>query len=105
MKGYTPTLIGELSRSIATAYTMIRICVFADSSKEMLVRLLDINVKPDILEIKHPFNRNSVEALTFTWEDHEAILYCLKNNDKNLCSKGISLNMLNQMVDKKAEEA
>ena len=101
LKVFAPILIGELSKSIATAFTVIRICVFSDSSKNILIHFLDNNIKSEILQLKHPFNRGSVEGLALIWEDHEAILYCLKNSEKNLCSKGISLNMLQQVVTNK----
>jgi len=99
LKTFGPILIGELSKDIATEYTILRICVFSDSSKEVLMHFLDINVDTVGLQLKHPFRRSRVEALGCQWEGHEVIVYCLNHSDKNLCSKGISINTLQQIIE------
>ena len=63
--------------------------------------LLEMAVTPEVLELKHPFYKSSVEALALTWEDHDAIIYCLRYNDKNFCSKGVSLNTLQNIIKNK----
>ena len=99
LEAFGPILIGELSRDIATEYTILRICVFSDSSKEVLMHFLDINVDTVGLQLKHPFRRSRVEALGCQWEGYEVIVYCLNHSDKNLCSKGISINTLQQIIE------
>ena len=104
LKAFGPILIGELSRDIATEYTILRICVFSDSSKEVLIHFLEIDVNTNVLQLKHPFHRSRVEALAFQWGGHEVIVYCLNHNDKNLCSKGLSINTLQQIIENKGKE-
>ncbi len=104
LKTFGPILIGELSKDIATEYTTLRICVFSDSSKEVLMHFLEINVDTVVLQLKHPFRRNRVEALGCQWEGHEVIVYCLNHSDKNLCSKGISINTLQQIIENEVRE-
>ena len=98
LKAFGPILIGELSKNIATEYTILRVCVFSDSSKEVLMHFLEIDVDTEVLQLKHPFYMSKVEALACQWEGHEAIIYCLNHGDKNLCSKGLSINTLQQIV-------
>ena len=98
LKAFGPILIGELSKNIATEYTILRLCVFSDSSKEVLMHFLEIDVDTEVLQLKHPFYMSKVEALACQWEGHEAIIYCLNHGDKNLCSKGLSINTLQQIV-------
>ena len=98
LEAFGPILIGELSRDIATEYTILRICVFSDSSKEILMHFLEIDIATEVLQLKHPFYRNKVEALGCQWEGHEVIVYCLNHGDKNLCSKGLSINTLQQII-------
>ena len=98
LEGFGPILIGELSRDIATEYTILQICVFSDSSKEVLMHFLEIDIATEVLQLKHPFYRCKVEALGCQWEDHEVIVYCLNHGDKNLCSKGLSINTLQQII-------
>ena len=104
LKTFGPILIGELSRDIATEYTILRICVFSDSSKEVLMHFLENDVKTEVLQLRHPFHRSSVEALGCEWEDHEVIVYCLNHSDKNLCSKGLSINTLQQIIGNEGRE-
>ncbi len=96
---FRPIMIGEVSRDIATAFTFIKICVFSDSSKEILVQLFDKNVNPKTSELKHPFTQKNVEVLDFDWDDHKTLLYCLPCNDLNFSSKGISLNTLKTLIE------
>ena len=96
---FKPIMVGEVSRDIATAFTFIKICVFSDSSKEILVQLFDKNVNPKTIELKHPFTQKNVEVLDFDWNDHKAIIYCLPCNDLNFSSKGISLNTLKTLIE------
>ena len=98
LEAFGPILIGELSRNIATEYTILRICVFSDSSKEILMHFLEIDIATEVLQLKHPFYRYKVEALGCQWEGHEVIVYCLNHGDKNLCSKGLSINTLKQII-------
>ena len=98
LEAFGPILIGELSRNIATEYTILRICVFSDSSKEILMHFLEIDIATEVLQLKHPFYRYKVEALGCQWEGHEVIVYCLNHGDKNLCSKGLSINALKQII-------
>ena len=98
LEAFGPILIGELSRNIATEYTILRICVFSDSSKEVLIHFLEIDIATEVLQLKHPFYRYKVEALGCRWEGHEVIVYCLNHGDKNLCSKGLSINTLQQII-------
>ena len=98
LEAFGPILIGELSRDIATEYTILRICVFSDSSKEVLMHFLEIDITTEVLQLKHPFYRSRVEALGCQWEGHEVIVYCLNHGDKNLCSKGLSINTLQQII-------
>ena len=102
LKEFGPVLIGELSRDIATEYTILQICVFSDSSKEVLMHFLEINVNTEVLQLRHPFYRKRVEALGCKWEGHEVIVYCLNHGDKNLCSKGLSINTLQQIIENEA---
>tara|TARA_A100001015_G_C14872533_1_gene664992 strand:- start:494 stop:1072 length:579 start_codon:yes stop_codon:yes gene_type:complete len=102
LKAFGPILIGELSRDIATEYTILRICVFSDSSKEVLMHFLEIDVNTEVLQLKHPFYSKWVEALGCQWEGHEVIVYCLNHGDKNLCSKGLSINTLQQIIESEA---
>ena len=98
LEAFGPILIGELSRDIATEYTILRICVFSDSSKEVLMHFLEIDIAIEVLQLRHPFYRHKVEALGCQWEGHEVIVYCLNHGDKNLCSKGLSINTLQQII-------
>ena len=98
LEAFGPILIGELSRNIATEYTILRICVFSDSSKEILMHFLEIDIATEVLQLKHPFYRYKVEALGCQWEGHEVIVYCLNHGDKDLCSKGLSINTLKQII-------
>ena len=98
LEAFRPILIGELSRDIATEYTILRICLFSDSSKEVLMHFLEIDIATEVLQLKHPFYRYKVEALGCQWEGHEVIVYCLNHGDKNLCSKGLSINTLQQII-------
>ena len=98
LEAFGPILIGELSRDIATEHTILRICVFSDSSKEILMHFLEIDIATEVLQLKHPFYRHKVEALGCQWEGHEVIVYCLNHGDKNLCSKGLSINTLQQII-------
>jgi len=98
LEAFGPILIGELSRDIATEYTILRICVFSDSSKEVLMHFLEIDIAIEVLQLRHPFYRHKVEALGCQWEGHEVIVYCLNHGDKNLCSKGLSINTLKQII-------
>ena len=102
LKAFGPILIGELSKDIATEYTILHICVFSDSSKEVLIHFLELGIDTEVLHLKHPFRRKSVEALGCHWEDHEVIVYCLNHGDKNLCSKGLSINTLQQIIENEA---
>ena len=104
LETFGPILIGELSKDIATEYTILQLCVFSDSSKEILMHFLEIDVKTEVLQLKHPFHRSKVEALGCRWEGHEVIIYCLKHGDKNLCSKGLSVNTLQQIIENKVKE-
>ena len=99
LEAFGPILIGELSRDIATEYTILRICVFSDSSKEILMHFLEIDISTEVLQLKHPFYRSKVEALGCQWEGHEVIIYCLNHGDKNLCSRGLSINTLQQIIE------
>ena len=99
LKTFGPILIGELSKNIATEYTILRICVFSDSSKEVLMHFLEIDVNTEVLQLKHPFYKSKVEALGCQWESHEVVVYCLNHGDKNLCSKGLSINTLQQIIE------
>ena len=101
LKAFGPILIGELSRDIATEYTILHICVFSDSSKEVLMHFLEIDVDTEVLQLKHPFIEKG-EALGCQWEGHEVIVYCLNHGDKNLCSKGLSTNTLQQIIENEA---
>ena len=104
LEAFGPILIGELSRDIATEYTILRICVFSDSSKEVLMHFLEMDIATEVLQLKHPFYRRRVEALGFHWEGHEVIVYCLNHRDKNLCSKGLSINTLEQIIKNEVRE-
>ena len=70
LEAFGPILIGELSRDIATEYTILRICVFSDTSKEVLMHFLEIDIATEVLQLKHPFYRYEVEALGCQWEGH-----------------------------------
>ena len=104
LKAFGPILIGELSRDIATEYTILRICVFSDSSKEILMHFLEIDVNTEVLQLKHPFHRSKVEALGCRWASQEVVVYCLNHGDKNLCSKGLSINSLQQIIENEVRE-
>ncbi len=104
LEAFGPILVGELSRNIATEYTILRICVFSDSSKEILMHFLEIDIATEVLQLKHPFYRYKVEALGCQWEGHEVIVYCLNHGDKNLCSKGLSINTLKQIIKNEDRE-
>ena len=104
LKAFGPILIGELSRDIATEYTILRICVFSDSSKEVLIHFLEIDVNTEVLQVRHPFYKRKVEALGCQWEDHQVLVYCLNHSDKNLCSKGLSINSLQQIIKNEVRE-
>ena len=62
------------------------------------MHFLEIDIATEVLQLKHPFYRHKVEALGCQWEGHEVIVYCLNHGDKNLCSKGLSINTLQQII-------
>ena len=66
------------------------------------MHFLEIDVDTEVLQLKHPFYRKKVEALGCQWEGHEVIVYCLNHGDKNLCSKGLSINALQQIIKNEA---
>ena len=63
------------------------------------MRFLEIDVNTEVLQLKHPFYKSRVEALGCKWEGHEVIVYCLSHGDKNLRSKGLSMNTLQQIIE------
>ena len=103
LEDFAPILIGELSKDIATEYTIVQLCVFSDSSKDILIHFLDMNHSTEILQLKHPLCKGSVEALACEWEEHDAIIYCLKNKGKNLCSGGVSLNAIRKKIQNRVK--
>ena len=62
------------------------------------MHFLEIDIATEVLQLKHPFYRCKVEALGCQWEDNKVIVYCLNHGDKNLCSKGLSINTLQQII-------
>ena len=97
LEAFGPILIGELSRYSDTIHHIKNMC-FSDSSKEILMHFLENGIATEVLQLKHPFYRYKVEALGCQWEGHEVIVYCLNHGDKNLCSKGLSINTLQQII-------
>ena len=73
LEDFAPILIGELSKDIATEYTIVQLCVFSDSSKDILMHFLDMNHSTEILQL--PITIPSIRfcalvVIHFAWPTH-----------------------------------
>lgn len=96
---FMPLLIGSISTETVTKYSDIRICCFADTSKEIAIELLNRQVITDSCMLKHPIGRSKVEGLTFIWEQEPTIIYTLMNYESKSKLRGLNYKALYKLID------
>ena len=77
LEEFNPLLIGSISSGFATKFSTIKICCFCESSKELIIALMERNITCRSIELKHPTRNYLVEAINLIWSGEEVYLYAL----------------------------
>ena len=95
---FRPILVGSVANETVTKYSDIRICCFAESTKEIAIELLNKGINSDSDFLRHPNGKDLVEALTFIWKEELTIIFALVHSESKAKLRGINLKDLGKLI-------
>jgi hypothetical protein len=109
---FQPHLSGALSRGIAVRFATVTLHLYADSAKDVVFSLMDLNANFESLDVKLSFQRGAEEsrpAFRINFDDTEYVLVALQPGDQRhppidpvtgKAERGVGMEALQRMVEK-----
>jgi hypothetical protein len=112
LSAFQPHLSGALSRQITVRFATVTLYLYADSAKDVLFSLMDLNAHFESLDVKLSFQRGTEEsrpAFRINFDGAEYVLVVLQPAEQRhppidpvtrRSERGLSLGALQKMVEK-----
>lgn len=114
LEAFQPHLSGALSRGIAVRFATVTLYLYADSAKDVLFSLMDLNANFESLDVKLSFQRGKEEsrpAFQVNFDGTEYLLIVLQPGEHRhppidpvtgKAEKGVNMKALQMMIERES---